>query len=237
MRVGVVGAATRDTIEIGEGPGRSRPGGTPLYAARALRSVGAEPCAVEIGSLDSLIAHGPDGTRQEILSLPPPLTPSRLRDQVLPVLAGCSWVLLGGQTAGDFPAATIAALVAAGHRVCLDGQGLARGSRIGPVRLGAISQSDLTGVTALKVNEAEAAASGSLDVPELLVTRAERGVTVTWAGGRQEIAGDGRRFDDPTGAGDSFAALYCLGRSRGQAPPDAARFALDGVQRLYRGEP
>jgi sugar/nucleoside kinase (ribokinase family) len=237
MKVGVVGAATHDTIEIGDGPSRSRPGGTPLYAARALRSVGAEPCAVEIGSLGSLIAHGPDGTRQEILSLPPPLTPQRLREQVLPALAGCAWVLLGGQTAGDFPATTIAALVAAGHSVCLDGQGLARGSSLGPVRLGAISQSDIAGVTALKLNEAEAAAAGSLKVPELLVTRAERGVAVTWCGGRQEIAGDGERFGDPTGAGDSFAALYCLGRSRGQTPPDAARYALDGVQRLYRGEP
>jgi len=236
MKVGVVGAATRDTIEIEDRARLSRPGGTPLYAARALRSVGAEPCAVETGSLDSLIAHGQAGTRQEILSLPPPLTPQRLREQVLPALRGCVWVLLGGQTAGDFPAATIAALVAAGHRVCLDGQGLARGSRTGPVRLGAISQSDVAGVTALKLNEAEAAAAGRLDVPELLLTRSERGVAVTWAGGRQEIAGDGERFDDPTGAGDSFGALYCLGRSEAKSPPDAARFALDGVQRLYRGK-
>ncbi|MDX6550537.1 MAG: hypothetical protein QOJ31_1221 [Gaiellales bacterium] len=236
MKVGVVGAATRDRIEIGGGPSRSQPGGTPLYAARALRSVGAEPCAVEIGTLDSLLAHGPEGTRQEILSLPPPLTPQRLREQVLPALAGCAWVLLGGQTAGDFPAATITALVAAGHRVCLDGQGLARGSRTGPVRLGAISQSDIAGVTALKLNLAEAEAAGSLEVPELLVTQAERGLAVSWAGGRQEIAGDGVRFDDPTGAGDSFAALYCLARSEDKAPPDAARFALDAVQRLYRGE-
>jgi sugar/nucleoside kinase (ribokinase family) len=234
MKVGVVGAATRDTIVIGDGPSLSRPGGTPLYASRALRSAGAEPCAVEIGSLDSLITHRPDGTRQEILSLPAPLTPQRLRQQVLPALAGCAWVLLGGQTAGDFPAATIAALAAAGHLVCLDGQGLARGSRTGPVRLGAISQSDIAGVTALKLNEEEAAPSGRLEVPELLITRAERGVAVTWAGGHHEIDGDGGRFDDPTGAGDSFAALYCLRRSEGHAPPDAARFALDGVQLLYR---
>jgi sugar/nucleoside kinase (ribokinase family) len=236
MKVGVVGAATRDRIEIGDRPSRSQPGGTPLDAARALLSVGAEPCAVEVGMLDSLIAHDPDGTRQEILSLPPPLTPQRLREQVLPVLAGCAWVLLGGQTAGDFPTATIAALVAAGHRVCLDGQGLARGSRTGPVRLGAISQSGIAGVTALKLNQAEAAAAGSLDVPELLVTRGERGVTVAWSGGRQEIAGDGGRFADPTGAGDSFAALYCVARSDEATPPDAARFALDAVQRLYEGE-
>jgi sugar/nucleoside kinase (ribokinase family) len=180
-----------------------------------------------------VIRHQKDGTRQEIRSLPEPLTPERARSDVLPALRGCTWVLLGGQTAGDFPAKTIAVLVDAGHRICLDGQGLARGSTIGPVRLRRIEQRDVAGVTALKLNQAEAEAAGQLDVPEILVTRAERGVVIAWSGGRHELAGDGRGFDDPTGAGDSFAALYCLERSRGQTPPEAAAIALDGVQRLY----
>ena len=236
MKVGVVGAATEDTVALAQGPPQVRPGGTPRYAARALRFAGAEPSVVETGSLRSLIEHGPSGTRQEILSLPEPLTPERARREVLPALEGCEWVLLGGQTAGDFPAETIAVLAAAGLRICLDGQGLARGSRIGPVQLGRLAQRDVSGITALKLNQAEAESAGRLDVPELLVTLAERGVMVRWQSEQHEIAGDGRRFDDPTGAGDSFAALYCLERSRGELPPAAATTALKTVERLYTGE-
>jgi sugar/nucleoside kinase (ribokinase family) len=237
VRVGVVGAATEDTVTLDDGPSQFRPGGTPHYAARALRFAGAEPQTVETSRIRSLIEHGPGGTRQEILSLPDPLTPERARRDVLPALEGCDWVLLGGQTAGDFPAATIAALAAAGHRICLDGQGLARGSRVGPVRLGPIAQRDVAGVTALKLNQAEAAAAGPRDVPELLVTRAEHGVLVRWRDELHEILGDGRRFTDPTGAGDSFAALYCLERSRDVLPPAAALFAVRAVERLYAEPP
>ena len=71
---------------------------------------------------------------------------------------GCDWVILGGQTGGDFPAETIALLAGAGHQICLDAQGLARGSRIGPVRLGPIDPGWVAGVTALKLNDAEAGA-------------------------------------------------------------------------------
>lgn len=229
----MIGAATRDTIELDSAPPQHRPGGTPLYAARALRFAGADPIAIETGSLHSLISHGPGGTDQQILTLPDPVTPERARDALVPALRGCAWVLLGGQTAGDFPPETIAVLVAAGHRLCLDGQGLSRGSRIGPVRMGAIEQHAVAGVAALKLNSSEHSAAGSPEVPELLVTRAERGATLFWEGRRHDLEGDGQRFDDPTGAGDSFAALYCLARSEGRSPPQAARFALDAVQRLY----
>jgi len=80
-------------------------------------------------------------------------------------------VILGGQTAGDFPPESIALLAAAGHKICLDAQGLARGSRTGlcgwPDRPAARG-----GVTALKLNDVEAGASGPLTAPELLVTMA-----------------------------------------------------------------
>jgi hypothetical protein len=142
-------------------------------------------------------------------------------------------VLLGGQTAGDFPPETVRVLRDAGHLLCLDGQGLARGREPGPVRLRPIPPAGLSGIAALKVNELEAAASPALDVPELLVTRAERGAIVAAAGATHDIAGNGRRLADPTGAGDTFGALYCLARSRGLDPPAAGRFAQDGVERLY----
>jgi hypothetical protein len=234
--VGVVGPATEDTIVIGNDPPVVRQGGTPRYGARALRYAGAEPCAVETGSLRSLIRHSPSGTRQQILSLPPPLSAERARTALLPALSGCRWVLLGGQTAGDFPVDSIAVLVAAGHHVCLDGQGLSRGSAIGPVRHGPIAAASLVGVTALKLNQAEAEAAGRIDVPELLVTRGRNGALLTWPGGRLDLSGDGSTFADPTGAGDSFSALYCLERTRDRPPPEAAALALEAVQRLYASQ-
>jgi sugar/nucleoside kinase (ribokinase family) len=71
-------------------------------------------------------------------------------------------------------------------------------------------------------------------VPELLVTRADRGCEVTAGGERTVVPGTGGRFADPTGAGDSLSALYCLARTRGQPPPEAVRWAQAEVERIYR---
>lgn len=215
------------------GSEQRRPGGTPHYAARALRAAGATPVAIETGTLRSQLEHTAAGTRQQILSLPEPLE-ATWAAALLPQLRGCRWLLLGGQTGGDFPTETLALLAAAGHLLCLDGQGLARGSRLGPLRLGPIAAPALAGVTALKLNQAEASQAGPLAVPELLVTRAELGCLVTVDGVEHVVEGSGRRFADPTGAGDSFAALYCLARTRGLDPPAAAGFAQHEVERLYQ---
>ncbi|MDX6553551.1 MAG: hypothetical protein QOH74_2039, partial [Gaiellales bacterium] len=40
-------------------------------------------------------------------------------------------------------------------------------------------------------------------------------------------------FGDPTGAGDSFSALYILARGRGEEPAAAARYAVGMVEELY----
>jgi sugar/nucleoside kinase (ribokinase family) len=182
----------------------------------------------------SHLDHTAGGTRQQILSLPEPLGVDRTA-ALLPRLRGCEWVILGGQTGGDFPPESIALLAGAGHKICLDAQGLARGSRLGPVRLGPIDPGWIEGVTALKLNDAEACASGPLAVPELLVTMAERGCTVTAGGIEHRLPGSGRRFADPTGAGDSFCALYCLARSGGTPPAEAAAWAQERVEQLYAG--
>jgi pfkB family carbohydrate kinase len=231
--VGVLGPATEDTIVLAGGGEQRRPGGTPHYAARALRAAGATPVAIEAGMLRSQLEHTAAGTRQRILSRPEPLDAVRAA-ALLPQLRGCRWLLLGGQTGGDFPSQTLAVLAAAGHLLCLDGQGLARGSRVGPVRLGPIEPAALGGVTALKLNHAEALRAGPVSVPELLVTRAQWGCVVTVDGIEHVIEGSGRRFADPTGAGDSFAALYCLARTRGLDPPAAGRFAQHQVEQLYQ---
>jgi hypothetical protein len=229
----VIGPAASDRVELSEGRATVRPGGTPLYAARALRHAGAACVAVETGHLHSWLRHTGSATEQRLGAMPEPLLPQRA-DGLLPRLAGCPWVLLGGQTAGDFPPDTIRVLARAGHRLLLDGQGLARGSRGGPVHLGLIDPASYAGVTALKLNEAEAAAAGPLEpVPELLLTHGTTGASITAGGSTTEVAGNGARFADPTGAGDSVSALYCLGRSLGHDPPDALRFAIEGVERLY----
>ena len=231
-RVAVLGPAAQDEVVLEDGTEVRRPGGTPHYAARALAAAGACPVAIETGTLISRLRHTPEGTEQEIASIPEPLTPEAARE-LLPQLDGCAWVLLGSQTAGDFPAETVRVFADGGFTVCLDGQGLARGSQPGPVRLGPIDQARLDGVTALKLNEQEARATGRPDVPELLITRADQGCILVVEGEEHVVPGNGRRFADPTGAGDSFAALYCLGRTRGLDPPAAAASAQEGVQRLY----
>jgi len=233
-RVAVLGAATQDQIVLADGRRSERPGGTPHYAERALRAVGADVVAIETGRLQSQIRHGTAGTEQSIISLPAPLDAAAAM-RLLPQLSGCAWVHLGGQTAGDFPPETIAVLAESGMRISLDGQGLARGRRRGPVRLGRIDPAAIRGVHALKLNAAEAAAAGLLEVPELIVTRAEDGLEVTAAGVHSRVLGNGRRFGDPTGAGDSLCALYCLARTRGADPADAARWAQGEVERLYEG--
>jgi sugar/nucleoside kinase (ribokinase family) len=235
-RVGVLGPAAEDDVVLEDGREQRRPGGTPYYAARALAWAGATPVAIETGTLISRLRHTASGTEQELASIPEPLAPEAARE-LLPRLAGCTWLLLGGQTAGDFPAATLRVLTGAGHRLCLDGQGLARGSEPGPVRLRPFPADLIEGVTALKVNEAEARAASGVTVPELLITRAERGCVLVTAGQEHVVAGTGRRLVDPTGAGDTFGALYCLGRTRGMEPPAAAEFAQAGVERLYEHVP
>ena len=230
-QVAVLGPATIDELELEDGAQVMRPGGTPYYASRALRAEGAGVVAIETGHLRSRLRHTAAGTEQSILSLPEPLMPDAAR-RLLPHLTGCSWVLLGGQTAGDFPPETIAVLADAGLSLCLDGQGLVRGSRVGPVELGPIDEAPPE-VQALKLNTREAAATGPVAVPELLVTRAENGCDVVVADVRTVVPGSGHRFADPTGAGDSFGALYCLARARGSTPAEAARWAQAEVERLY----
>ena len=77
IRVGVLGATASDQIVQADGSILRRQGGSPLYAARALRAAGAEPVAIETGSLVSYLDHTTGDTRQSILSLPEPLDENR----------------------------------------------------------------------------------------------------------------------------------------------------------------
>ena len=103
-RVGVLGPGTIDIVEL---PGQEpvqRPGGTTLYAARALRFPGAEPVVIENpGLVVSRLRHTEEGTVQAIDRVAEPAEPGWLAER-LDRFDGCSWVLLGGHPRARTPA-------------------------------------------------------------------------------------------------------------------------------------
>ena len=250
--IGLIGQTALDTVTTADGRRVGRLGGSPLYARRALRAAGVEPVvvtrapglpdAVVLPSrsvVRSILDHRPDGLRQRLDEVGEPFSAAELERLADRELRGCEWLLLGSQSAGDFPPEAIRALVARGHRLMLDGQGLARGPDAGPVRLRAFAAEAVEGVQVLKLNRAEADAFGSrrdlaaLPVPELLVTDGAAGVRVLAGGRWTNVEADRQVFRDPVGAGDSFSALYVLERARGAEPSRAARLAARGVEALY----
>ena len=257
MTIGLIGHTVIDTVVGADGGRSTRLGGSPLYARRALEAAGADCVVVTRGAdpgdavmvpggpaYDSRLDHSAGGTRQELARIGLPFSPEDTRAFVLPAVRGCEWLLLGPQSAGELPPETLALLVAAGHRLCLDGQGPARGPDPGPVRLRPFPPETVAGVEILKLNRAEAAAAadGRLDreallrlgAPEVVVTMAADGVVVATAEGLWHVPGTGAGgYADPTGAGDCFAAAYVLARSRGASAADAAGEAQLGTDRLF----
>lgn len=236
--VAVVGHEAADVVITGAGTER-RPGGTPIYARRSLDALGVACVVVERGGFGSRLHHHDGILDQAVEAVGEPFTPADL----LAAVAGCEWVILGGQTAGDFPPETIAALTQAGHHVALDGQGLCRGSAAGPVRLRPFPPEAIRGVSILKLNSAEAeAAAGGLDpealarlgAPEVAVTLGLDGALGVAAGRgwRSEPTGSGA-YSDPTGAGDTWTAAYVVRRAAGDTPEDAALAAAGHTDHLY----
>lgn len=145
------------------------------------------------------------------------------------------WVHLAPLMRSDFPAATVARLAAAGHRIAYDGQGLVRAPQRGDMRLDAdYDRGLLAHLTALKLSDDEAAvlAAGGADealradlaaVPELILTHGARGAEVRTAGVTQCVTPE-RVISEvqSTGAGDAFMVGYGVGRQRGLTPCDAA---------------
>ncbi|MGN6380946.1 MAG: PfkB family carbohydrate kinase [Gaiellales bacterium] len=249
--IALIGPVTIDEVRL---PGRDvdvRPGGAPLYARRALRAVGVEPVVIVKGEgmdadlvlpstvpVRSVLMHHADGLEQRLDAVGEPFTAEEVRGPMAALLARCRWALLGAQSAGDFPPETIRALVDSGLRLCLDAQGLARGADAGPVVLRPFPASAVAGVTALKLNRAEAEAVGDLEpllaaVDELLITDGPEGATVITGQGSVRARGSSHPFADPTGAGDSFTAVYVLERERGRDPGAAATRAVAVVEALY----
>jgi sugar/nucleoside kinase (ribokinase family) len=252
MSIAVVGSLALDRV-AGRPP---RIGGGPFYAARALRAFGARavvvakcalvdrpllsPALVRLGlpvvwrdsSVTAGFSFSYDGERRTMAidAVADPWAPA----EVAQPLRGARWVHAAPLARTDFPPETLAA-IARGRRLSLDGQGLVRPGRVGPLELNADYDPDLLRpVSILKLSEEEASllveglderALRRLGVPEVVVTLGPRGCIV-FADGIAELV-RARRVEsrDPTGAGDVFAAAYLTARSRGAAPTAAARRA------------
>jgi sugar/nucleoside kinase (ribokinase family) len=257
VTIGLIGHTVIDTVIDADGRESRRLGGTPLYARRALHAAG-EDCVVVTRGADPggalVVPGGPaydsrldhrDGTTQVLARIGLPFSPTETVALVLPAVRGCAWLQLGPQSAGEFPAETLALLAGAGHNLCLDGQGPARGSDPGPVRLRPFPPQAIAGVSILKLNRAEAAAAAgdrldraallALGAPEVVVTMSADGVVTATEDGLWSLPGTGAgAYPDPTGAGDCFTAAYLLARSRGESPVAAAADAQVKTDRLYR---
>lgn len=143
------------------------------------------------------------------------------------------WLHVAPLVRSDFPLETIAEL-ARGRRLLLDGQGLVRRPKLGPLELDAdFDPALLRHVTVLKLAAEEAEVVGDVDVPELVVTFGSGGSLVR-VGGRETRVPAHPLPHDPTGAGDAFGAAYLAARAAGQPPLAAARRATAVVGTLLR---
>jgi sugar/nucleoside kinase (ribokinase family) len=261
----VVGHTTRDVID-------SRPpraGGPPLYAARALAALGDpalvvtrcaqadEPLLAPLRALRLPVVWRAEarsavfrleyrgGERAaSIEALGEPWSAGDARGWLAEALGDADWVHAGALWRGDFPAETLAEL-ARGRRLSLDGQGLVRPGRVGPVEPDAdFDPAVLEHVDLLHLSEPEAAtlglsldrrSLGSLGVREIVVTLGGRGSVVFAGRAAEAVPARPLRGVDPTGAGDAFTAAYVACRRRGQAPARAARRATEVVRALLSG--
>ena len=256
--IGIVGLLTRDIVD----GGAPCIGGAAYHCGRALAVLG-QPAVVatKYAAADHRLAaplHGlgvrvawrpaavtggfrienrGDAREMVIETVGESWTLEEVRGWLGEALTGVDWVHAGALCRTDFPPETLAEL-ARGRTLSLDGQGLVRAARTGPLVVDAgFDPEMLRHVTVLKLSEAEAAVVdvAALGVPEILVTLGSRGCVV-YAGGREEHV-PARPLDlaDATGAGDAFVAAYLVARQGGQEPVAAARSATAVTHGLLSG--
>jgi sugar/nucleoside kinase (ribokinase family) len=143
------------------------------------------------------------------------------------------WVHLAAILRSDFPPSTLARLVAAGHRISYDGQGLVRIPECGRLRLDSrYDRALLDAIHLLKLNEeeAEVVAGGEFDLetakrlgcPEVVVTLGSGGCDVYADGAVEHVPARPVLGIHTTGAGDVFMVSYAAARARGETPVAAA---------------
>jgi sugar/nucleoside kinase (ribokinase family) len=161
-------------------------------------------------------------------------------------LRDARWVLVAGLLRSHFPADTLAALARGGRRLLLDGQGILRVARPGPLERDAdVDGGALRHLAALKLSEGEARIlAGSLEpealralgVPEVLVTLGSRGALVVTPEIEAPIAPHPvPEAADPTGAGDAFSLAYIDARAREVDPVPAAEWAARVASEVIAG--
>jgi sugar/nucleoside kinase (ribokinase family) len=258
--VAVIGNLSRDVVDGGS----ARIGGAPFYAARALRLLGRRAVIVTKGSPRALVALGvPVVSRparataaftianrnggQELVveEIGDVWTPEEARGWVADAIRPAVWIHVAPLLRSDFPAETLAEL-SRGKHMSLDGQGLVRAPRTGPLQLNAEFDPELLRhVDVLKLAEKEAlalvgkldeGALRSLGVPEVVVTRGAAGSIVLADHCVEDVPARPVPGEiDSTGAGDAFAAVYLASRSAGHSPSAAARQATALVGGLLAG--
>jgi sugar/nucleoside kinase (ribokinase family) len=150
----VVGYTTRDLVDA-RAP---RPGGAPLFAARALAALGEPALIVTRCSADDAelvvplraiglpliwrpeavtptfrLGYTEGGAREVVIeALADPWPAEDVAGWLGQALRGVEWVHLGALWRGEFPADTLAQL-SRGRRLSFDGQGLVRPGAVGPV--------------------------------------------------------------------------------------------------------
>lgn len=259
MPVLVVGNTACDLVD--ELPRRA--GGAPVYAAEALARL-RHPGLIVTSAADA-DADLVDAVRQhglEVVHRPSDTTATfRLRHTsgrqaltiehlgarwtgddvarwVTPAVDRPCWIQVGALCRADLDPSALEALAALGP-VALDGQGLVRPGRSGPVVLdGDFDPGVLRHVTVLKLAEDELAAAGGeravseLGVPELLLTFGSQGSVVCCADRAARIDTEALEPSDATGAGDRYLAAYLARRDAGDEPVAAAQAASRLVHEL-----
>jgi sugar/nucleoside kinase (ribokinase family) len=257
----LVGSLSLDRVD----GGRPRVGGAAYHGGRALRLLGGKgrivakcgrsdrrellprlvalglPVTLWTGEATHAFSFGYDGDQRlmEVDAVGDPWRP----DELAGALAGAAAVHVAPLLRSDFSAEALA-VAARRRRLSLDGQGLTRPRRVGPLELDAdFDRGLLEHVTVLKLAEDEAralvgepseAALADLGVPEVVVTLGGRG-SLVYAQGRLHHVEARPMGHDPTGAGDAFAVAYLASRNDGQAPAASARRATALVAALLSG--
>jgi hypothetical protein len=224
-RLGLVGNLSHDRVDGGP----PRLGGGVFYGARGLELLGRDVQAV-VGSDETRFAFRYEEDRREMAveAVGPPWPP----ENVETLGADVRWVHAAPLLRSDFAPETLAALAGA-RTLSLDGQGLVRIPAVGPLRLaGDFDSRLLEHVSILKLSEEEAEVVGSVDVPEVVITRGSRGCTVIVDGSENDVPCRRLEDVDPTGAGDVFAVGYLAARSDGLEPVAAAEAATALVARF-----
>ena len=259
----VIGHLSRDVVAGGE----PRIGGGPWHAARALRALGenavllakcGEPerrrfrhelattglvTSLSLGGETTAFSMSYDEQGVRTMIVEAVGEPWRASEVPPELLHGIEWLQVVPLLSSDFDADTLEQL-ARGRRILLDGQGLVRVPKTGPLTLDADYDPDvLRHVAILKlgddearaiVGDAELESLASLGVPEVIVTFGLEGSLVLARETATRVPARAVHVD-PTGAGDAFAAAYLVARAARHAPVSAARRATSVVSALLNG--